>query len=29
MYIEQRIYTANPGKLPAWLKLYEEIGGPC
>ncbi len=29
MYVEQRIYTANPGKLPAWLKLYEEIGGPC
>ena len=29
MYIEQRMYTANPGKLPAWLKAYEEIGGPC
>jgi hypothetical protein len=29
MYIEQRIYTANPGKLPAWLKNYEEIGGPA
>ncbi|MBY0334370.1 MAG: NIPSNAP family protein [Acetobacteraceae bacterium] len=29
MYVEQRIYTANPGKLPAWLKNYEEIGGPC
>ena len=29
MFIEQRIYTAHPGKLPAWLKLYEEVGGPC
>jgi NIPSNAP len=29
MYVEQRMYTAHPGKLPAWLKLYEEIGGPC
>lgn len=29
MFIEQRTYTAHPGKLPAWLKLYEEVGGPC
>lgn len=29
MYVEQRMYTAHPGKLPAWLKLYEEIGGPA
>ncbi|MBD0274231.1 MAG: NIPSNAP family protein [Acetobacteraceae bacterium] len=29
MFIEQRIYTAHPGKLPAWLKLYEEVGGPA
>ncbi|WP_158295513.1 NIPSNAP family protein [Crenalkalicoccus roseus] len=29
MYVEQRQYTMHPGKLPAWLKLYEEIGGPC
>ena len=29
MFIEQRIYTAHPGKLPAWLKAYEDIGGPC
>jgi len=29
MFVEQRMYTAHPGKLPAWLKLYEEIGGPC
>jgi hypothetical protein len=29
MFIEQRMYTAHPGKLPAWLKLYEEVGGPC
>lgn len=29
MFIEQRMYTAHPGKLPAWLHLYEEVGGPC
>jgi hypothetical protein len=29
MYVEQRMYTTHPGKLPAWLKAYEEIGGPC
>ena len=29
MFIEQRIYTAHPGKLPAWLKAYAEIGGPA
>src|SRR4028118_482826 len=29
MFIEQRMYTAYPGRLPAWLKLYEEVGGPC
>ncbi len=28
MFVEQRIYTAHPGKLAAWLKLYEEIGSP-
>src|SRR4028118_1850093 len=29
MFIEQRMYTAYPGRLPAWLRLYEEVGGPC
>ena len=29
MHVEQRIYTMHPGKLPGWLKLYEEIGGPA
>ncbi|MBV1798397.1 NIPSNAP family protein [Siccirubricoccus sp. G192] len=29
MFVEQRMYTAHPGKIAAWLKLYEEIGGPC
>src|SRR4028118_2079214 len=29
MFIEQRMYTAHPGRLPAWLRLYEEVGGPC
>jgi hypothetical protein len=29
MFVEQRIYTANAGKLPAWLKAYEEIGAAC
>jgi len=28
MYVEQRMYTAHPGKLPAWLKLYAEVGNP-
>ncbi len=28
MFIEQRIYTANPGKLPAWLQLYEAEAAP-
>ena len=29
MYVEERIYTLHPGKLPAFLKLYEEKGfGP-
>lgn len=28
MYVEQRSYTAHPGRLPAWLKLYEEVGNP-
>jgi len=28
MFIEQRIYTFNPGKLPAWLSLYEAEAGP-
>jgi hypothetical protein len=26
MIVEERIYTFHPGKLPAWLKLYEEKG---
>jgi len=29
MFLEQRIYTAHPGKLPGWLKAYNEIGGPA
>src|SRR3954453_470387 len=29
MFLEQRIYTAHPSKLPAWLKLYQDIGGPA
>lgn len=29
MFLEQRIYTAHPGKLPGWLKAYAEIGGPA
>jgi len=29
MFLEQRIYTAAPGKLPLWLKAYSEIGGPA
>ena len=29
MVLEQRIYTAHPGKLPLWLKAYSEIGGPA
>ena len=29
MFLEQRMYTAHPGKLPAWLKAYSEIGGPA
>ena len=29
MFLEQRIYTAHPGKLPLWLKAYSEIGGPA
>ena len=29
MYVEERIYTLHPGKLPAFLKIYEEKGfGP-
>ncbi len=26
MYVEERIYTLHPGKLPAFLKIYEETG---
>ena len=26
MYVEERIYTLHPGKLPAFLKIYEEKG---
>lgn len=30
MFVEQRMYTAHPhGKLNAWLKAYQEIGGPA
>src|SRR3954469_19169546 len=29
MFLEQRMYTAHPGKLPGWLKAYAEIGGPA
>lgn len=28
MYVEQRIYTAHPGRLPAWLQLYKTVGNP-
>ncbi len=29
-FVEQRMYTAHPGgKLPAWLKVYKELGSPC
>lgn len=28
MIIEQRTYTLLPGKAPAFLKIYEEYGGP-
>lgn len=26
MYVEERIYTLHPGRLPDYLKLYEEEG---
>jgi hypothetical protein len=26
MFVEERIYTLHPGKIPAYLKLYEEEG---
>lgn len=26
MYVEERIYTLHPGKLPAFLKIYEDKG---
>lgn len=26
MYVEERIYTLHPGKVPAFLKAYEEKG---
>lgn len=29
MFVEQRMYTAHPGKLAAWLKLYETEGKPA
>ncbi len=29
MYVEHCTYTAHPGKLGAWLKLYEDLGGPA
>ncbi len=28
MIIEQRTYTLTPGKLPEYLKIYEELGAP-
>lgn len=28
MIFDLRIYTLHPGKLPAWLKMYEEYGHP-
>jgi hypothetical protein len=28
MYVEQRMYTAHPGKLPAWINLYGTVGSP-
>ncbi len=29
MFVEQRMYTMHPGKLPAWLKVYEALACPC
>jgi hypothetical protein len=26
MFVEERIYTLHPGKIPAYLKLYQEEG---
>jgi hypothetical protein len=26
MFVEERIYTLHPGKVPAYLKLYQEEG---
>ena len=28
MYVEQRMYTAHPGKLPGWVELYGRLGSP-
>jgi hypothetical protein len=28
MIVDMRVYTCVPGKLPAWLKLYEELAWP-
>ena len=28
MIFDLRIYTLHPGKLPAWLKMYEQYGHP-
>jgi NIPSNAP len=29
MFVEQRMYTAHPGKQATWLKLYETLAAPC
>ena len=29
MFLEQRIYTMHPNRLPAWLACYRDIGGPA
>ncbi len=28
MIVDMRTYTAKPGKLAAWIKLYQELGWP-
>ena len=28
MIFDLRIYTLHPGRLPAWLKMYEQYGHP-
>ncbi len=28
MIFDLRIYSLHPGRLPAWLKMYEQYGHP-